>query len=293
MNVMNVWILIDGEKSGPWADYEVRRRIAEGVYGRDTMGWHEGCREWTPLGKMTLFEREFTGDEEQRVVAGEGEGGRESEVERRKDMEGAGWSGGVYWLRRFWARWLDLHLYAGVWWLGLYFSGVNVGAVLGNVWMMLLLYLPWVPVEAWLISRFQTTPGKWFAGVRIMGKDGANLDFAVSLRRAVRVYFLGIGMGWGVVSLICQGLACFTVRRTGLALWDRDGTHVVLGVPWKVSRSFVVMAAYVLVTQMQWMVIAPYFLEDLAKRHPEWHEWMHKNPPKHLPRKHGGATGEY
>lgn len=56
---MNVWIVIDGERQGPIADYEVRRRISAGEFTRDTVGWHEGCQEWMPLACMALFEREF------------------------------------------------------------------------------------------------------------------------------------------------------------------------------------------------------------------------------------------
>jgi hypothetical protein len=152
--------------------------------------------------------------------------------------------------------------------------------------MMLLLYLPWVPVEAYWIARYGTTPGKWLAGIRIVRPDGGNPDLAVSLRRALRVYFLGVGMGWGIVSIICQGISFVTVRGTGVAVWDREGTHVLEGRSWSPMRGMVVVAAYILVTQMQWIVIAPYFMEDLAKRYPKWHEWMEKSPPRHLPRKH-------
>ncbi len=274
---MNVWIVIEGERKGPFADYEVRKKISSGEFTKETVGWYDGCVEWVPLARMPLFEREFAEFYPAKVEVAP----MVEEAETRGE-----WATGAYWMRRFWARWLDLHLFSGVLWLGLYVTGVDVGGVLRNVWMMLLLYLPWVPLEAYLIARYRTTPGKWLAGMRIVKPDGTNLDFAVSLRRALRVYFLGVGMGWGVISMICQSISFFTVRGTGRAVWDRDGTHVLEGRAWKPVRGVVVVAAYILVTQMQWIVIAPYFMEDMAKRHPKWHEWMEKSPPRHLPRKH-------
>lgn len=277
---MNVWIVIDGERKGPIADYEVRRGISEGKYPAETVAWHDGCAEWMPLARMALFEREFTVAKP--VVEVRMDVPRD-EVDTTARGE---WAPGVYWMRRFWARWLDLHLYAGLWWLGLYFLGADVGAMLRNVWLVLLLYLPWVPIEAYLIARYQTTPGKWLAGIRIVDVTGANMDFNGSLRRAMRVYFLGIGMGWGIISLICQSIALFAVRSTGRAVWDQDGTHVVEAKSWRPLRGLAVVAAYIIVTQMQWIVVAPYFMEDMEKRYPKLYEWMEGTPPRHLPKKH-------
>lgn len=135
------------------------------------------------------------------------------------------------------------------------------------------------------MARYRTTPGKWLAGMRVVTPEGMNLSFAVSLRRALRVYFLGVGLGWGIISLICQSLSLFTVQSTGLALWDRDGTHVLEGKVWRSARTFAMVAAYFLVTQMQWLVLAPYFMEDVADRYPQWREWIEKNPSRHLPKK--------
>lgn len=272
---MNIWIVIDGEKKGPFADYEVRRRINAGEFMESTLGWHEGCGEWMPLSRMSLFEREFQQAEPPPLP-----------VDISLAVSVDGWAPGVFWMRRFWARWLDLHLFAGLFWLGLYVAGADVGAVFRNVWLMLLLYLPWIPLEAWFLSRFRTTPGKWLAGLRVVRSDGGNVVYGTALQRAIRVYFLGIGMGWGVLSLICQSIALFAVRAVGRAVWDREGTHVLEGKPWKKRRGLALAVVYFLATQLQWIVVAPYFMEDFSKRYPEWKEWMEKNPPMHLPRRH-------
>ncbi|MDA7539418.1 DUF4339 domain-containing protein [Akkermansiaceae bacterium] len=38
---MILWIIKDGEKSGPLEDYEVREMIREGKVDRDTRVWHD------------------------------------------------------------------------------------------------------------------------------------------------------------------------------------------------------------------------------------------------------------
>lgn len=274
---MNIWIISEGEKAGPYADYEVRKMIAEGKCKEDTVGWHDGCAEWMPLSRMSLFEREFDQPE---VV--------DSSAAVPPPLSGSvrgggacdGWAPGVYWMRRFWARGLDLQLFAGLFWIGLYVVGVDVGAVLRNLWLMLLLYLPWVPIEAYLIARFGTTPGKWLAGLRVVRPGGGVSDFANSLRRSLQVYFLGIGMGWGVVSLICMCISLVTVRAAGRAVWDRDGYHVVEGLRWTKRRGLVLILAYFLVSQLQLMVLAPHIIEHM-KQYPEWRELMEKSSPEH------------
>ena len=47
---MEIWIIKDGERSGPYQDFEVRRRINAGEWDESTPAWHEGMKEWGVLG---------------------------------------------------------------------------------------------------------------------------------------------------------------------------------------------------------------------------------------------------
>lgn len=282
---MNIWIIVNGEKQGPFADFEIRKKIQKSEVGPDTAAWHDGMAKWTPLVEISLFEREF-GREEEEPKACKSSVFDRIPAKQEKPVNTESALRNSFWMRRFWARWLDMHVLSGIVWLVLYFTNVDVGAAFRNPWLLLIIYLPWVPVESYLLARFQATPGKWLLGLRVVNADGTSMDSRRSMRRALRVYFLGVGMGWGIVSLICQSLAFFFVRANGRALWDLEGNTVVESKPWKWQRLPLFIIAYILAVQMQWIVVAPYWMEDVTKRYPKWSEWIKNTPPQHLPRKH-------
>jgi hypothetical protein len=275
---MQIWIIINGEKQGPFADFEVRRHISNGQYTGETIAWHEGLSEWMPLAQISVFEREFT--PEAREIGN-------VSARPQEELPAAGAARAEsYWLRRFWARWLDIYLLTGVLWLVLYASHVDIGFILDTPWLMLLIYFPWVPCEIWLISGCATTPGKWLMGLRVVNDDGSRLDLRQSTLRAVRVYFLGIGMGWGVVSPICQALSLIQARSTGKCLWDFHSKHRVEARPWQWFRLPIYGIALMMALQMQFIVVAPYVIEEAIQEYPEMAEWIEKSPPKHLPKRH-------
>ncbi|MDB4517897.1 DUF4339 domain-containing protein, partial [Akkermansiaceae bacterium] len=56
---MILWIIKDGEKSGPLEDYEVREMIREGKVDRDTRVWHEGADGWLSASDLGVLASEF------------------------------------------------------------------------------------------------------------------------------------------------------------------------------------------------------------------------------------------
>ena len=47
---MEIWLIINGKRSGPYPDYEIRSRIEHGEITSEEIVWHEGLAEWTPIG---------------------------------------------------------------------------------------------------------------------------------------------------------------------------------------------------------------------------------------------------
>lgn len=274
---MRIWLVIDGERKGPFPDYEIRDMIRRAVVSGETMCWHEGMDGWKRLDSLSIFGSEFESPDRERPES--------RSVLAMPPMLPGHERAPSFWMRRFWARWLDLSLYSGLWWLLLYMLHADIGSVIQSVWILLLLYLPWVPLEALMISQFSSTPGKWLLGLRVRNDDGTRLAGRQSVVRALRVYFLGIGMGWSLVALVCQLLSFFHVRSNGKALWDLHAGHRVDGGPLGLWRIPAYVIAMVVATQMQWIVVAPYVLEDMQKKMPAMKEWMHDNPPYHLPRR--------
>lgn len=281
---MDIWIIVNGAKQGPIPDYELRSRIARGELDGATPAWHQGLAAWTPLRELALFEREFeTPDIDDAPSSG-------NAATIAPTVEAADVPPTLpsdtpkpYLARRFWARWLDLHLYAGCWWLAIWAAGQDVRTVLADPWLILLHYVPWFAVEAVLIHRFGTTPGKWLLRLRVLNADGSRLTLAESVRRCTRVLFLGIGMGWGFVSLICQLLALFSTRRAGSSLWDLAGGHHIDARPLRAPRILGFAAAFVFALQLQMIVIAPYAMESAARQFPWIRDMTERNPPWHLP----------
>lgn len=270
---MDIWIIQDGEKTGPVHDFEIRRKIEIGELSASTPAWHEGLGAWKPLGEIDLFHGEF-----EKPAAAADTAPIPPPPPPTPDQP--------HLVRRFWARWLDLYLFGGFWWIAIWAAGRDIGMILNQPWIMLFHFVPWFALEAFLIHRFATTPGKWLLGIRVVNNDGSVLNLAESIRRSARVLFIGLGFGWGILTLICQLMSWFTTKRLGRPLWDHAGGHRLEARPVNPFR----IAAYVVVLisalQLQWIVIAPYATETATQAFPALKEYFEHNPSWHLPKRH-------
>ena len=279
---MEIWIVKDGERSGPYQDFEVRRRISAGEWNENTPAWHEGMKEWGGLGGIEYFKREFQNEPEPAKpsplddsVAEKNSGPRVVPAIDNKLHLG----------RRFWARWFDLYLYEGIWWIGMWASGRDIGALLDQTWIMILHFLPWFALEVVLLHRFGMTPGKWLMSLKVLNRDGLRMSLAESMRRSWRVYFIGIGMGWGLLALICQLMALVGVKRLGMPIWDHAGGHHVVAERMRGARVGAFVCLWFVALQMQMLMVSPYVIERVGKMFPALKETYEKNPPRHLPKR--------
>ncbi|HSP41809.1 MAG TPA: RDD family protein [Luteolibacter sp.] len=274
---MDVWIIENGEKSGPLPDFEVRSRIRAGVLTSETPAWHDGLAEWRPLADIPLFANDF--DESSSNSTEKPDTDRDQPPPLPQTSPGPP----PHLIRRFWARWFDLYLYSGFWWLGMWAAGRDIGAVLENVWLILFQYLPWFAIEAFLLHRFGTTPGKWLLGIRVRNDDGSPLALGEATRRSMRVLFLGIGLGWGILALLCQLMAFFTTRRLGRPLWDMAGGHRLETTPLHPVKIATYVVGLFIALQMQMIVVWPHIHKQMEETFPALREQIEKNPPWHLP----------
>ncbi len=276
---MEVWIIRDGEKIGPIHDFEIRRKITTGELPATTPAWHEGCGPWKPLGEIEIFRREFDN-----VTAPETQEAPQTEVtaaDKNEPSEPSKWQPAL--IRRFWARWLDLSFYSGVWWLGMWVAGQDIQSAMSNPWIMFFHFVPWFVVEALLLSQFATTPGKWLLGLRVLNNDGSQLDLTAATRRSMRVLFIGIGFGWNYLAFFCQILSVVVVKRIGSTLWDHTGGHQVTVAPLHFSRVIAFISAFFAAMMLQSLVLFPYVAKEVAQRNPEYKEYFEKYPPWGLP----------
>ncbi len=247
---MDIWIIRDCEKIGPIHDYEVRRKIELGELPASTPAWHAGLSAWQPLIEIDLFTREF----EMAATPAPPEpeipsiGARTTPPPLPEKPR---------YFRRFCARWFDLILYSGVWWIGMWACRQNIEFALLNPWVMFLHYVPWFALEALLIQHYGTTPGKWLLGLHVVNKDGSRLDLAAAISRALRVMFTGVGFGWGLLAVFCQALSLFTAKRLGVTLWDYSGGHRVTAEPLHPLRLVALIFLFFGAAQLHTLVLPP------------------------------------
>ena len=276
---MDIRIIQNGEKVGPIHDFDVRKKIEHGELPATTPAWHDGLAAWKPLVEIDLFAREFERPIEVRDPPEAPPADDEEERLAPPALPDA-----PVLLRRFWARWFDLYLFAGVWWIVLWAAGRDIEATLTNPWVMLFQYVPWFVLETFLLHRFATTPGKWLLGMQVVNNNGTRLDLAEATRRSARVLFIGLGFGWGPLSLVCQLLALFNAKNLGRPLWDHAGGHRVTATPLNPLRIVAYVFLLFAALQLQMIVVAPYVLEAASKAFPSLKEQFDKNPPWHLPK---------
>lgn len=267
---MDIWIIRDGEKVGPLQDYQVRREIETGELLPTTPAWHDGLTEWKTLGELAVFTREF----EPRPAA---------EISQ---LTPPPLPQPTHYLRRFWARWFDLFLYSGLWWLGMWAAGQNIETLLFNPWISLFHYVPWFVIEAILLHYLATTPGKWLLGIRVTNLDGTRLELAAATRRSLRVLLSGIAFGWGPLSLICQAISLYNAKRLGTAHWDHIGGHRLHVRRLHPLGIITLVLMFYAAIQLQVAVTFPYTLDVVLKTYPELKPHFDKNAIWAFPKRH-------
>lgn len=262
---MEIWIIRDGEKIGPLHDFEIRRKISNGELPASTPSWHQGLDAWKPLVEIELFSREFEREinpvhpQKPAEISSPPETGATPPPLPKQQV----------FVRRFWARWLDLSIYSGVWWVGMWAAGQDIGNAMANPWIIFFRYVPWFTLEAVLLQHYATTPGKWLLGLKVVNLDKSHLDLGDAIRRSMRVLFSGIGFGFSYLAFFCQLLSLVVAKRIGTTLWDQSGGHEVLAKPVQPTRWVAVVLVFVVAMLIHLAVFMPYIVKEAEEQNPE------------------------
>lgn len=271
---MDFWIIQNGERAGPYPDYEIRAKIQHGDLDPDSSIWREGMEAWTKLEDVEIFREEFKKRDPRSV----------SPAPPASDTEPPPLDAvkpKAYIMRRFWARWMDLVAYGSLWWLGLYFSGRNIASALTSVWMLLPMYIPWFILESWLLHKYGTTPGKWLMSLQVRNEDESLLALPAASKRSLRVLVSGIGFGWSYLAAICQLMSWFTTRRIGKPIWDYLGKHKVEAKPMVPLKILLFVAIFIASMFLRLAIQGRYIEKIIVESQPEmkqyyevWH-WIY------------------
>ncbi len=271
---MSFWIIQNGERSGPYPDYEIRIKIQHGDLEPDSRVWSDGLDGWTKLEDMDLFREEFAKRDPRSDST-------ISRVEKISPPPLDAVKPQAYMMRRFWARWMDLIAYGSLWWLALYFSGRDILAAMSSYWVLLPMYIPWFVLESWLLHKYGTTPGKWMMGLRVRNEDNSLLSLPAAMKRSLRVLVSGIGFGWSILVPICQLMSWFTTRRIGKPIWDYLGEHKVQAKPIVPVKILVLVAIFLASMFLRLAVQGRHLEKIIVESQPEmkqyyevWH-WIY------------------
>lgn len=235
---MEIYVLKDGKRQGPYLPFKLRELLEDKEFLPSDPGWMEGMPQWAPLSSIEALSPWMPRDpalppplpppdEWNRRIAPVQEAlGNQRESEARRV--------------RAWLRWMARTVDDMLWYAFLWMTGLSAG--FAGVWDFVLRHplmlvgaaVLWVPVEAWLVHRFTTTPGKWLLGIRITDDLGQPLAWLPSLKRSGLVLVTGNGLGlsfqWFIPVL--QGVMSWVLyRRTGTTVWDRAAGSQVMHDP--------------------------------------------------------------
>lgn len=268
MSDSGIFVARDGQEIGPFTENELLRAIAAGRYGKGDFIWIDSAGDWQPLESVQPFARQIGHSELLEPVPTPNGPAAPAPVQRGDSAplaepppavlvaaarpEPAAQSGEL--LRpgdrsdlsqrrpfvRYAARLLDMAIFS---FLSLGIAGA-LGLRLGADQALLLevfLLALYVPVEAFVLGSFGTTPGKAFLRVQVVREDGAKLDLATAMNRAVMVWWRGWGIGVPIVSLVCLILGFSKLISEGRTTWDRDLKLRVIHGPVGLGRGIIVL----------------------------------------------------
>lgn len=231
---MKFWTIEDGEKCGPFEDYEIREQISSGAITAESRIWYEGAAGWEKAGEITLLKGEFIEKEVTppplpQVV-----------IQRPPFLP---W-------RRMGARWFDLLLFQLIFIIILRFSGhpmIQVPDAENAGWMLIASLVPLIIMEGALLGWIGTTPGKWLLGLRVTDAEDKLLRTTTATVRAMRAWVLGMGMRLFPLELLGHAFNFWLGKKRGAPLWDLTTGHAVRGREISTGRCGLFWAAMTLV----------------------------------------------
>jgi len=135
------------------------------------------------------------------------------------------------WLR-LWARWVDYFIwnrFFSIWIsFSLPFLGIFGTISESTISVLFISCLTWIPVEAFFLSAFATTPGKWLFNLRVCSSDFGPLPFRAAISRAGWVWLRGYGLGLPLINLCFILISYFDLKKRGITNWDEHGFSQVL-----------------------------------------------------------------
>lgn len=217
----------DGNQEGPVTEGVLREMLQTGALDKETLVWSESLGEWTPASKVSSFH----------VTATSQPPPMHQPLPLQPESDVSEVVPQVRPWVRLWARMFDYALF--VFFVALIETTFDLPSaqrffVQSELLLSVLTYVySWVLMafmEAFSLSTWGTTPGKWLLETKVYGSNGNKPAFSAALSRSFLVWVRGAGMGVLPVAFITGVVAYNKLIANGITTWDRDvGCTVVHG----------------------------------------------------------------
>lgn len=199
---------IGDEKSGPLSHHELQDMLDKGEIDPSTRIWKEDFSDWLPISEVEYFNMSTLDETPTITIEKKVDYARETDQDYVRPRP---------WVR-FWARMIDYSLFIFVIGFIVGYFNLRLGGI-SSFSGMIAIFI-WVFIEAFLLSTWGSTPGKWFLKVTVRDENHHKLSFAESMNRSFSVWWLGMGAGIPIVSLITMIIAAVKLNSKGVTTWD-------------------------------------------------------------------------
>ena len=251
---MIFWIIKDGEKCGPFEDYELREMIREGEVNEETRVWHEGADGWVPAPEIAVLAGEF----EKKVV-----------LPPPIPLEISPFRP---WLR-LGARFFDYMLYTALLNGIFVLMGVSLVRQDPSGWLIVAILVPAILMEGALVSSWGFTPGKWLLGLRVETLLKQRLTTGRALIRSMRVWILGMGMTEPILMFFGHCWSLWFGLKKGSLLWDLQSGFQVSSEKVSTKRLVIFWILLILIFGLKAALILPEVwpeIEEEMRRQGKW-----------------------
>lgn len=236
---MEIFVVIDGKKTGPMSIYEVRELLRKDRINTSTLAWVKGMTKWEPLKECPPFKNsidiEIAEADRNSIIVNSEE--RKSFLEPSPNLSKA-----KPWIR-LWAKLIDfpINTFLGILFLNNYLGRSKLNELMGPdalqkmlssestaqpeigvlVLITLSICISWIITESLLISIFSTTLGKWILNIKTSKIDGKRVDPLSALTRSFFVLFFGLGFWIFPFLIICPIISYIYLLNKRITQWDR------------------------------------------------------------------------
>jgi len=93
--------------------------------------------------------------------------------------------------------------------------------------LMSICFISLIFLEAFCLSTFGTTPGKWLLREELITINGDKITFKKAIKRTIHLWLTGLGLGIPVISLFTILASYSRLKGQGETAWDEKGGFIV------------------------------------------------------------------